>query len=130
VHLSGIGDAGTELVALAIDDDPDTFYNKLDGLFRGCFSDFTDLKSRELLTILDCVGLGYAQATDEELSYALEVARATGVCLDPVYTGKAALGMARDLRARPVSRALFIHTGGLLGTFAKAEHIGALLADF
>jgi len=113
-----------------VDDDPAFFYDKLDGLFRACFSDFTDLKSRELLTILDCVGQGYAQATDEELAYALQVARATGVCLDPVYTGKAALGMARDLRARPVERALFIHTGGLLGTYAKADQIGALLADF
>lgn len=130
VHLSGLGEAGTELVGLGVDDDPAFFYDKLDGLFRACFSDFTDLKSRELLTILDCVGQGYAQATDEELAYALQVARATGVCLDPVYTGKAALGMARDLRARPVERALFIHTGGLLGTYAKADQIGALLADF
>eukprot|EP00967_Tisochrysis_lutea_P127195 scaffold215996_cov32-Tisochrysis_lutea.AAC.1 len=127
VHLSGMRDAGTELVALGVDDSPDIFYDKLDGIFRSCFSDFTDVKSREILTILDCVGLGYAQATDEELRFALETARATGVCLDPVYTGKAALGMARDLRARPVKRALFIHTGGLLGTYAKAEQLQALL---
>lgn len=129
VLYSGLAAAGTELVALGVDDTPEMFYEKLDGLFRSCHSDFSSLKSRQLLTILDAVGAGYAQATDEELLFLIETARATGICLDPVYTAKAALGMVKDLKVRPVQRALFVHTGGLLGTYAKVDQLAALLAD-
>ena len=58
----------------------------------------------------------------------VEVARRTGVVLDPVYSGKAALGMAADLEARPCKRAVFVHTGGLLGLFAKEAQLAPLLA--
>ena len=44
------------------------------------------------------VGLGYAQSTEEELKFITEVSRQTGVVLDPVYSGKAARGMAQDLQ--------------------------------
>ena len=84
--------------------------------------------SRDLLRLEDCVGLGYAQSTQAELEYLVEVARASGICLDPVYSGKAALGMVADLAARPVERALFIHTGGLLGLYAKEEMLKPILA--
>ena len=63
----------------------------------------------------------------EELQYLCEIARATGICLDPVYSGKAALGMIADLRARPVKRAIFVHTGGLLGLYAKSDQLAPLL---
>ena len=67
--------------------------------------------------------------------------------LDPVYSGKAALGMVRDLKKntnegvqgkqeqvlqhvntlprRPT--AVFLHTGGLLGLMAKEAQIAATL---
>ena len=80
------------------------------------------------MRLVDCVGLGYAQSTDDELRYIVEVARATGVCLDPVYSGKAALGMAADLAARPCGACLFIHTGGLLGLYAKTAQLAPILA--
>ena len=56
-----------------------------------------------------------------------DLAKATGVCLDPVYSGKAALGMCADLKERPCERALFIHTGGLLGLYEKAAQLKPLL---
>jgi hypothetical protein len=47
-----------------------------------------------------------------------EVAAATGVVLDPVYSGKALAGLLADMAAAPGEWAgqdvLFIHTGGLL----------------
>lgn len=127
VHYSGLGESGTELVGLCVDDTPDFFYDKINGLMRGCHSDFTDLQSRELCTLLDCVGDGYAISTDEELRFLIEAARSTGVVLDPVYSGKAARGMMMDLRARPVARALFVHTGGLLGNFAKESQLDRVM---
>ena len=84
----------------------------------------------QVLRLEDRVGLGYAQSTEEELAFLTEVAQATGVVLDPVYSGKAALGMVEDLKARPVAgRVLFVHTGGLLGLYAKEAQLQPLLAS-
>ena len=49
------------------------------------------------------------------IDFVLDVAAKTGVILDPVYTGKTALGLVRELnhnRGRfKGNRILFIHTG-------------------
>ena len=128
VAWSGLGAAGTELVGLGVDDDPDFFYDKLDGLYRAL--GLPEVRSRALLRLEQWIGEGYAQSTPEELAFLVEVARATGVVLDPVYSGKAALGMVADLRARPVKRAVFIHTGGLLGLYAQEAALAPLLGDW
>jgi 1-aminocyclopropane-1-carboxylate deaminase/D-cysteine desulfhydrase-like pyridoxal-dependent ACC family enzyme len=78
------------------------------------------------------VGLGYAQSTEEELKFITEVSRQTGVVLDPVYSGKAARGMAQDLQQQRQAgdtpkRVLFIHTGGLLGLYEKSDQLAPLL---
>ena len=47
---------------------------------------------------------------------------ASGVLLDPVYTGKAMFGLAQAIARGAIargSRVLFLHTGGLLGLLAK-----------
>ena len=128
VAWSGLGAAGTELVGLGVDDTPDVFYDKLDGLYRAL--GLPETRSRSLLRLEQCIGEGYAQSTEVELEFLVEVARATGVVLDPVYSGKAALGMAADLKARPVKRACFIHTGGLLGLYAQEAALAPLLGDW
>jgi D-cysteine desulfhydrase len=70
-------------------------------------------------------GPGYAVASDEQLAFVIEVARRTGLLLDPVYTGKALFGLSR-LRPLP-RRVLFLHTGGLPGLLAQADVIGPLV---
>ena len=129
VHWSGLGKAGTELVGLGVDDTPDDFYAKIDGIYRqmGLGPEMM-ASSRDLLRLEQCIGEGYAQATESELEFLVETARATGVVLDPVYSGKGALGMANDLGARPVDRACFLHTGGMLGIYEKADSLAPLLA--
>ena len=125
-HLSGWAAAGCELVGLGVDDDPAFFINKIDGILAGV--GVTDFSCREVLRLEDCVGEGYATSTAEELAFLVEVAQVTGVVLDPVYSGKAALGMVEDLKARPVDgRVLFLHTGGLLGLYAKEAQLMQLL---
>lgn len=61
----------------------------------------------------------------------LEVSMATGVVLDPVYTGKAVHGLLQDMRANPEewrgSRVLFVHTGGLLGMYEKVPQLQGLV---
>ena len=76
------------------------------------------------------VGVGYAKSRPEELQTIRDVARAEGLILDPVYTGKAFHGMTQELardRARFGERICFIHTGGIFGLFPKATELEPLL---
>ncbi|HEX9400562.1 MAG TPA: pyridoxal-phosphate dependent enzyme [Anaeromyxobacter sp.] len=69
------------------------------------------------------VGPGYAEATDAGLEIIRRAAREDGVLLDPVYTGKAMLGLATRSAedALPSRRAVLVHTGGAFGTFPYAR---------
>ena len=68
---------------------------------------------------------------EDELQTALDVAKATGVVVDPVYSGKAVHGLLRDMRTQPEewkgARVLFIHTGGLLGMYEKTGQLQPLV---
>jgi D-cysteine desulfhydrase len=70
-------------------------------------------------------GPAYGLASDEQLAFVIEVARRTGLLLDPVYTGKALFGLSR-LEPKP-GRALFLHTGGLPGLLAQADTLAPLV---
>lgn len=73
-------------------------------------------------------GPAYAVATSEQKSTIVDVARRTGLLLDPVYTGKAFVGMVEAVRAGEVGgRVLFLHTGGLPGLLADAGAFSAEL---
>ncbi|MFI5308191.1 MAG: 1-aminocyclopropane-1-carboxylate deaminase/D-cysteine desulfhydrase [Polyangiales bacterium] len=64
-------------------------------------------------------GPAYGVPTDEQAQFIVSVARACGLVLDPVYTGKALYALAQiDPKPR---RALFIHTGGLPGLLAESR---------
>ncbi|OIV94165.1 hypothetical protein TanjilG_13782 [Lupinus angustifolius] len=79
-------------------------------------------------------GLGYAMNTSEELNFVREIAATTGVVLDPVYSGKAAYGLVKDISESPKKwegrKILFIHTGGLLGLFDKVDQIAPLVGKW
>ncbi len=70
-------------------------------------------------------GPAYGVASDAQARFIVRVARACGVILDPVYTGKALYGLA-NLDPKP-ARVLFIHTGGLPGLLAQAGELLAFL---
>jgi D-cysteine desulfhydrase len=76
------------------------------------------------------VGLGYARSRPEELATMRDLARADGVVLDPVYTGKAFHGVVTELARRPGvfgAAVAFIHTGGLFGLLGVPDQMtGAL----
>jgi D-cysteine desulfhydrase len=76
------------------------------------------------------VGVGYAKSRPEELATIRDVARAEGLILDPVYTGKAFHGMTKELERDKGAfgeRICFIHTGGIYGLFPKAKELEPLL---
>jgi D-cysteine desulfhydrase len=73
------------------------------------------------------VGLGYAKSRPEELRLLAELARAEGIVLDPVYSGKAFYGLHQELLREGHGlgeRIVFLHTGGIFGTLVPS------LADF
>lgn len=83
------------------------------------------------IDILDgYVGAGYAKSRPEELATLRDVARAEGLILDPVYTGKAFHGLRSELAKDPRAfgeRVCFVHTGGIYGLFPKARELDPLL---
>lgn len=82
------------------------------------------------LTIDDTAkGPSYGVATPEQMRLVVEVARLTGMVLDPVYTGKAMAGLAQMVRSEPSwlgKRVLLVHTGSSVAALAHAE----AFADF
>jgi len=88
------------------------------------------LNSHDIVRIEDAKGLGYAMSTADELKFVKDVAAATGIVLDPVYSGKAAYGMLKDMSNNPTKwkgrKVLFLHTGGLLGLYDKVDQLSSL----
>ncbi|MFD1413647.1 D-cysteine desulfhydrase family protein [Oceanobacillus jeddahense] len=83
-------------------------------------NDLEDIKHQfDRISINDSyIGLGYGQATDEELAFYRDVAKSEGVILDPVYTGKAFKGLVTEIKNGNYDdqdNILFIHTGGQQG---------------
>ncbi|XAR53147.1 D-cysteine desulfhydrase [Bertholletia excelsa] len=117
--------------AFSVCDDPDYFYQFVQGLLDGleggvCSHDIADIQNAK--------GLGYAMNTSEELNFVKQIAEITGVVLDPVYSGKAAYGMMKDMAESPEKwegrKILFIHTGGLLGLFDKTDQLMPLMGNW
>lgn len=125
---SSLSTLKAEVHAFSVCDDPDYFYDFSQGLLDGLHA---VVNSREIVEIHNAKGLGYAMNTAEELKFIAEVASMTGIILDPVYSGKAAFGMLRDMAENPNKwsgkKVLFIHTGGLLGLFDKTEEMISMM---
>jgi D-cysteine desulfhydrase len=71
-------------------------------------------------------GPAYAQMNDAQKRFLVRVARATGLVLDPVYTGKALFGLTQAVERGEIAagaRILFLHTGGLPGLLAQGEDL-------
>ena len=72
-------------------------------------------------------GPAYAVSSREQRETLVKVARASGLVLDPVYTGKAMHGLERAVARGDVrrgARVLFLHTGGLPGLLAQGGTFG------
>ncbi|XP_039127392.1 putative D-cysteine desulfhydrase 1, mitochondrial [Dioscorea cayenensis subsp. rotundata] len=120
-----------EIHAFSVCDSPEYFYDFTQGLIDGLQA---SADSHDLVNIKDAKGLGYAMNTAEELKFVKQIAEATGVVLDPVYSGKAAIGMLRDMKENPSKwkshKVLFIHTGGLLGLFDKVDEMKSMVGKW
>lgn len=74
----------------------------------------------------DYVGPGYSLPTPEMAEAVKLVARAEGILLDPVYTGKAMAGLIDLVRQgyfKKESNILFVHTGGSPALYVYADYL-------
>ncbi|KAJ6748920.1 1-AMINOCYCLOPROPANE-1-CARBOXYLATE DEAMINASE-RELATED [Salix purpurea] len=128
---SWLGTLKAKVHAFAVCDDPDYFHNFVQDLIDGLKA---GVDSHDIVNIQNAKGLGYAINTFEELKFVKRIATATGVVLDPVYSGKAAYGMMNDMAENPKNwegrKVLFIHTGGLLGLFDKVDQMSSLVENW
>lgn len=109
----------------AVCDDRAYFTQRITGIIRDARALVNDLPSDAPFEVDDTArGPAYGIATHEQRAFIVDVARASGVVLDPVYTGKAFFGLATAIRSGTIpvgARVLFLHTGGLPGLLADAE---------
>lgn len=106
--------------AIAVSDDAAYFHNHCNETLQEV--GLENLHSEDILHIAEGhKGKGYGISTDEELEFIFRVAQNTGVLLDPTYSGKAVLGLVRELTNNASTfrgnRVLFLHTGGVYGLF-------------
>ncbi|EEF34687.1 bifunctional D-cysteine desulfhydrase/1-aminocyclopropane-1-carboxylate deaminase, mitochondrial [Ricinus communis] len=128
---SWLGTLKAKVHAFSVCDDPDYFYNFVQGLIDGLEA---GVNTHDIVNIQNAKGIGYAMNTSDELQFVKEVATATGVVLDPVYSGKAAYAMMKDMAENPKKwegrKILFVHTGGLLGLYDKVDQMSSLVKNW
>jgi D-cysteine desulfhydrase len=128
-------DLNARIVGINVCDDREYFVKVIGEICGDCISRYrlniSFPKESDIEIVDGYVGLGYAQSRPEELELIRDVAREEGIFLDPVYTGKAFFGMAKELERNPKcfgERIVFLHTGGIFGLFPKAAEMAAVLS--
>jgi len=112
---------------ISVGNDAQTLQKDLDDLVVDTAT-VLDVETRgigDTITVYDgYIGDGYGALTPDGLEAIELVATQEAIILDTVYTGKTAAGMFDLLRQGVIARddtALFLHTGGSTGLFAKAD---------
>jgi len=112
-------------------DNAEYFHKEIDGILQRMGGSAESLRAKDLLNVVEgYVGLGYAKSSEAELKFIIDIARKTGVVVDPVYSGKALYGLHMELQRHPEAwkghKILFIHTGGGFGLFPKKPELAPL----
>jgi D-cysteine desulfhydrase len=113
-----------EVIAMAVCDDRSYFEQRIAAIIAETARYLPrPLRNAQLRVVDAYKGPAYGEASPEQLDFIAAVARASGLLLDPVYSGKALYGLAQ-LAQKP-QRVLFLHTGGLPGLLAQAANFSA-----
>lgn len=114
-------------------DDEEYFVKKIGVIIETAVKRFRLPESDEYqnINIIDgYVGQGYGLSSKEEIELIHKVAVLEGIILDPVYTGKAMMGLADQIRKKKFvkgEKVLFIHTGGIFGLFPQKLEFAKVL---
>lgn len=144
LHLAG---SRTQVRAYCVCDDPDVFYDEIQkhvdelcgGKKEGAGSESgpASPRARDIITVIQARGAGYAISKPAELQFLRSVASSSGILLDPVYTGKAAKAFLDEIAASEKpggggelfdwrgKKVLFLHTGGIFGLYGAADEVVA-----
>lgn len=120
-----IFDLHAEIHGINVCDNEAYFVNKISDILKKAqkrFSFEVSVGKKDIKIIDGYVGKGYGLSSQEEIDMIKRVSSAEGIILDPIYTGKAMLGLADQIRQgqyKPEENILFIHTGGVFGLFPK-----------
>ena len=114
-----------KVIAMAVCDTADYFRAVIGSIIEQCKCLDSQLGGQSLEMFDAWKGPSYAVADRQQLQFMIEVARCSGVVLDPVYSGKALYGLAK-LQPKP-RRVLFLHTGGLPGLLAQASEFSRIV---
>jgi D-cysteine desulfhydrase len=121
------------LWAVNICDSAEYFQQRVGKLVEETAREFHLKSTDRRIQVLDGhVGGGFGIASDDDLRFYPKLARQEGVLLDPSYTGKAFRGMLAELQKSPDrfgKKILFLHSGGIMATFAFQEQYARVLAE-
>jgi D-cysteine desulfhydrase len=120
--IRGSEGAGCELVGVSVGDPAVELKQHVTDLLDEADQRFGSMPRAVSWRITDdYVGGGYGVVDDAELEIQLEATRLTGLIWDPTYTGKAIVGLFREIGAGaldPDRDLVFWHTGGGFAAFA------------
>ena len=132
-HPAVLGKSAPQVHAVGVCDNPDYFYQTMSSIademgIKLPGDKTTEKFIREIVTVHNGKGSGYAFSSDEELDFILRFAIDTGIALDPVYTGKALYHFFKEVlegdpEAYRDKRILFWHTGGSIGLYEKGDDL-------
>ncbi len=118
-------DLPAQIHGINVCDDDSYFVNKISSLLKAMQKRYKltfKIDKKDINIIDGYVGKGYGLSSQYEIDTIKKVARAEGVILDPIYTGKAMFGLSDQIRQgkfKPSENILFVHTGGIFGLFPK-----------
>lgn len=125
----------TRVLGICVSDRKEDFYpavEKISGELIDLLGLEVSLSGDDIILLDEYLGPGYGVVT-REISFAVQhIFQKEGLVLDPVYTGKAMVGLLDLLRKKYFSaedRVLFFHTGGTPALFAFRDQILSYL-DF
>ncbi len=132
-HPSLMSRSAPKVHAVGVCDDPEYFYSTISSIADEMGIELlptmtTEQFIREVVTVYNGKGRGYAFSSDDELDFILQFAIETGVALDPVYSGKALYYFLEkvvkdDPEIYRNKNILFWHTGGSIGLYEKGDSL-------
>lgn len=119
-------DSAAQVLAMAVCDDAAHFRTVIGNIVAEARHFVKNAPAPVPVTVIDDFkGPQYGVASADQKRFILDVARRTGLIVDPVYSGKALFGLA-NMTKKP-ERTLFVHTGGLPGLLAQAKEFENLV---
>jgi D-cysteine desulfhydrase len=121
----------TKVRAVAVCDDRAYFERVIDRVAVEARGYDPSLEERAPLVVDESArGPAYGVMSDDQKDTLVDVARTSGILLDPVYTGKAMHALFQAIARGEIARGarvLFLHTGGLPGLLAQGDAFAEIL---